>query len=421
MKKLLWILWFLALSTGAATACIFDAQPDPDPSSSATISSPPTSQAALASDPGPHSNCDSLTPSPVTADPFPAQAKFRHAQGIEVDYYDHYKVVTILNPWRGSDRGFTYLLVQCGTPIPAGFDHADVITIPIQTIVTLSTTHLPYLENLDQLDALVGVSDADLIHSESVQARLDQGLTTPVSRQGVVDLERIVDLDPGLVMAFGVGDPEQDAHPKLIEVGLPVVLNAEYMETSPLGRAEWIKFMALFFNQEAEAEAVFTKIEQAYQDLAAKVATVSDRPSVLVDHSFNGTWYVPGGNSFMAQFLQDAGADYAWADDPSSGSLALSPEAVFDQAGSAPIWINGSPTWRDRTDILAEDDRYRAFAAFQSGQIYIPNARVNPAGGNDFWESGIINPHLILADLVKILHPSLLPEHDLVYYQQVEP
>ncbi len=354
-------------------------------------------------------------------DHFPSKAEFQYAEEITVDYHNHYKVVTLSTPWKEADRNFTYLLVQCGTPTPSGYPDAHIISIPIQSIVTLSTTHLPHLDKLDQLDALVGVSDTRLISTAAVIDRIEQGAIQQVSQGGTLDLERVVDLDPDLVMAFGTGDPERDVHPKLKEIGLSVALNAEYMETSPLGRAEWIKFTALFFNQEQKADSVFNAMVQSYESLQDRVKAVDERPTVMVGGNFSGVWYVPGGDSFAARFLKDAGADYLWSENPTAGSLALSVETVFDRAATAEVWLDGKQSWRSKADILAEDERYQEFQAFQTGQIFIPNARLNANGGNDYWEGGLINPHLILSDLIKIFHPDLLPEHDLIYYRQVDP
>jgi iron complex transport system substrate-binding protein len=352
---------------------------------------------------------------------FTAQAELGYAQGFTVDYHDHYKVVTVNSPWRDAQQNFTYLLVQCGTPVPPGYADAQVIPIPVQTVITLSTTHLPHLENLDQLHTLVGVSDVRLINSEAVIERAEAGLIQQVSQGGTLDLERVLELDPDLVLAFGTGDAERDVHPKLAELDVPVALVAEYMEDSPLGRAEWIKFTALFLNQEEKANAVFSTIAESYSSVKSLTDQVSERPTVLVGSHFSGVWYVPGGNSFAAKFLRDAGADYLWADDDSTGSLPLSFEAVFEKAVDAQVWLNGKDSWRSRADILTEDARYQEFAAFQSGEIFIPNARRNENGENDYWESGVVHPHWILADLVKLLHPELLPDHELVYYRQVQP
>ncbi len=354
-------------------------------------------------------------------DLFPDKATFQYAEGVTVEYHKYYKVVRILTPWQDADQGFTSVLVHCGAPPPSGYDPAQIITIPVQRIVTLSTTHLPLLESLDQLEALVGVSDTRLINSQAVTERVQQGSITQVSQGGTLDLEQVLNVDPDLVMAFGSGDRERDVHPQLLAAGLPVVLNAEYMETSPLGRAEWLKFMALFLNQEAEADVIFAEVVQQYDAVKALVSGVDNRPTVMTGAPFGGTWYVPGGQSYAAQFLADAGADYLWLEDPAAGSLTLSPEVVLERAIQADVWLNGKQDWRSRAEMLNEDQRYQDFQAFQTGQLYIPNARLNEFGGNDYWESGLMNPHLILSDLVRILHPERLPDHDLVYYRQVDP
>ncbi len=352
-------------------------------------------------------------------DYFPDKVELQEAQGFTVTYHNHYKVVSVHRPWQDAATQFQYVLVQCGTPVPPGFADAQVVTVPVRSVVALSTTHLVPLEQLGVLDTLVGVSDFQTINTPAVIAKIEAQQLTEVSRNAAINVERILALDPELVTTFGTGNPERDAHPKLMEAGLPVAINAEYMESTPLGRAEWLKFMALFFNQEASATAQFSEIAQQYRALAQQVASVTHRPTVFVGFARNGTWHVPGGNSYVARFLADAGADYLWSDDSSAGSRPLSFEQVYARAAQATYWLNGDQRWQTQSDVIAADPRYGDFLAWQLSNLYSPIARVNEHGGNDYWESGTANPHWVLADLVNIFHPEQLPDHDWMYYQRL--
>ncbi len=353
-------------------------------------------------------------------DYFPEKVTLSDATGWTIEYFNHYKVITVLNPWRNADTQFQYILVQCGTPPPPASDNALIIEIPVQRVIAMSTTQLPHLDGLGVLDKLIGVDSFLYINNEAVRKKIDAGELVEIGSGGQVNVEQALDLEPDLIMTYGVGNPEYDAHPKLLEAGLNVVLNSEYMEGSPLGRAEWIKFTAAFFNQEAKANELYTAIAQRYRDIAAKARAVAEKPTVFANAPFRGTWYMPGGKSYVAQLLADAGANYLWADDTSSGSQQLSFEEVFERAQNATFWLNPGSA-RSLSELQQMDERFTQFAAFQNGAVFNNNKRLNENGGNDYWETGVTNPHLILADLIKIFHPELLPDHELFFYQQLTP
>ncbi len=352
-------------------------------------------------------------------DYFPDKVKVTESKGFTVEYHRNYKVVSVKNPWRNADTTFQYVLVQCNTPIPTGFDKSQIIQVPINSVVVMSTTHLPLLDKLGLVDRLVGVSDTSQINTPSVVAKVKANKLAEVGRSNNTNVERVLEIKPELVTTYGVGNPKTDSHPKLIEAGLPVAIIAEYMESSPLGRAEWLKFMALFFNREAEAEKVFSETVAKYRSIAKIASQATTKPTVLSGSDNRGTWYIPGGDSYSAKFIADAGGSYVWKDDRSTGSLNLSFEQVFDKANQAEYWINSSQAWKTVDDLINSDRRYSKFAAVKTPKLFNPTARMNATGGNDFWEGGTANPDIVLADLVKILHPELLPQHQLVYYQSL--
>jgi iron complex transport system substrate-binding protein len=354
-------------------------------------------------------------------DYFPDKVTVDYAEGFTVEYFANYKVIDVLAPWPGAEDAFQYVLVQCGTPAPEGYDDAQVVEVPIDSTITLTTTQLPHMVELGVLDALVGVDTIMWTNTAEVIEKYDAGELAEVGNGAEINVEMVLDAEPDIVMASGSGLPDYDAHPVLLEAGIPVALNAEWVEELPLGRAEWIKFTAAFFNAEAAANAVFDEVAANYEAIAALTADIplEGRPRVFANTPWEGTWYVPGGSSYGARFLADAGANYLWADDDSATSLYLDFETVFVEAADADFWIN-TGSFNSLNEMLADDERFVSFIAFQNDRVYNNNARVNESGGSDYWESGTMRPDLILADLVKIFYPELVPEHEFVYYQQLK-
>lgn len=351
-------------------------------------------------------------------DYFPNKVAPDYATGWTVAYHNHYKIVTLPTPWNEAAETFRYLLLQCGTPAPDDYSDLPVIEIPVKRVITMSSTQLPHLRKLNRLDNLVGHENFATVNTPEVRALIDAGKLVEIGSGAGVNIEAAIDAAPDLILPYSLGNPEQDAHPKLIEAGLPVVLTAEYMETSPLGRVEWIKFMALFFNEEAKANVSFDGTAARYNTMAQLAQNVTEKPTAFTGIPRGDSWYVAGGRSYVAQFLADAGAQYIWADDESTGTSPLAVEAVFDKVYVGDFWFNTS-SWTTLDDALGADSRLADLAAYQSGNVYNNNARLNENGGNDYWESGLANPDVILADLIAILHPELLPEHELVYYRQL--
>lgn len=369
-------------------------------------------------------NAENVTEGCVTTfdasvDYFPEQSEIEYSEGYNIEYFNNYKVITVTTPWVGAETPFTYALVQCGTPAPETATFDAVIEVPITSVISMSTTYLPALVELDVLDTLVALDEFDYAYSPEVRELIDAGDIVEVGGSSMVNVEQVLDLDPDLVMTYGIGSSDYDAHPVLTAAGIPVALIGDFNDTTPLGRAEWVKFIAAFYNLEGDANAFFDEVVTNYNDLAALTADVEIRPSVMVNAMFGDTWYASGGRSYAAQLIEDAGGAYVWDNDTSTGGLALSFESVLDTAQNADVWLNPN-FWFTLADGLAEDERYAEFAAFENGQVYNNIARVTPLGGNDAGELGAARPDLVLADLVAILHPELLPDHELYFYQQLQ-
>ena len=354
-----------------------------------------------------------------SVDYFPEKTAVTHADGFTIEYFNNYKVVTVAAPWLGAEDSATYVLVQCGTPAPEGFDNAVTIEVPINSFVSMSTTYLPHLDQFGLMDSLVGVDFAAYAYNATVQEKFAAGELAEIGSGSTVNVEAALDLEPDVIMTSASGSADFDTHPKLQEVGLTVMLNADYLDVTPLGRAEWAKFIAVLYNEEAQADAWFADVASQYEALETLAADVAERPTVFANTPFEGTWYMPGGQSYTALLLDTAGADYLWGEDESTSTLFLDFESVFDQAADGDYWINlGFVSSLD--GLVSADERYADFAAFQNGNVYNYDLRTNEFGSNDFFESAAANPHLVLADLIKIFHPDLVPDHEFVYYRIVE-
>ncbi|MBV5260490.1 ABC transporter substrate-binding protein [Synechococcus moorigangaii CMS01] len=355
----------------------------------------------------------------ATVDYFPDKVAPEFAMGFQVEYHNHYKVVTVRQPWETAQQDLTYIFVQCGTPIPEAYPAATIVEVPTNRVIALSTTYLPHLDVLGYLENLVGVGDRQLIYSPEIRAAIEAG---DIQEVGNLELDReaILSLQPDVILNYRLDASEGNNTSALDSLGLTVVLDAAHLEPTPLGRAEWLKFTALLLNKEAEANEIFGAIANRYQALVNQVKDLDTTPTVLSGSPYQGVWYVPGGKSYVAQLFRDANVNYPWDATAARLSLPLDLEAVLNRAQDADLWLNVNPDWQTSADIFQEDQRYELFTAVQNQQVYAANNRVAPGGGNDFWEGGTLNPDVILADVIKIAHPDLLPDHELFYYQHLQ-
>ena len=343
----------------------------------------------------------------------------RYARGFSIRYANKYKFVSIISPFEKTADTIRYVLVQRGTPPPKGYAPSQIIEIPLRRLVAMSSMHVGLAAFLGAEDLLVGLGSLKYVSSPNVIARIDAGKIQEVGQGQSINNELLIAMQPDLLMAMGSPTARLDRYRTLRDAGVSVLINSEWVETTPLGRAEWVKLLAALLNKETLVNQKFARVEREYNRLAALTRTVP-RPTIISGMNSKDAWFVPDADSYMTRFFQDAGGKYPWANRRTTGSLPLSFEAVYPVALTADYWLNVSMATVDsKQAVLANDARYADFKAFKTGAIFGYTKRVNSRGGNDFWESGAVNPHLVLADLIKILHPELLPKHQLVYYKQL--
>lgn len=343
----------------------------------------------------------------------------RYARGFFIDYYEGYRDVGIIERRAGGSDTLHFLLVETGVAPPADRGGVPVIVTPVKTMAVLSSMHIAMAEFAGVANRITGLGSLQYVYSPALRVRIREGKVKQVGIDAQVNNEGMIDLHPGVVITMSNPDAGTGAYKTLGDAEIPVLPDADWLEKTPLGRAEWVKLWGALVDREAEVDRKFDSVAQSYQRLASIGSKASPKPVVITDMPFKGTWYVPAGESFVAQLLRDAGADYHWSDTKGTGSLPLSFEAVAPVALKADDWINLGVV-DSRADIAAKDSRFTSFRAFQTGALYNYNRRVNDLGSNDYWESGSVHPDLILADLIRIFHPGLLPQDSLYYYKQLK-
>lgn len=343
------------------------------------------------------------------------------AERFRLEKTDSCTILTIKNPWQGArDIELVYYLVSRTSRSFHYDDTTRIIRVPIQKIICTSTTHIAMIAALGEEATIAGVSGAKYIYNESVADRIRNGLIPEIGYDAGIDNELILKIAPDLLIMYGIGGEGEGYTAKLREMGIKVMFDADYLENDPLGKAEWIKLFGALYCRENISDSIFKSISVSYEQLKEHIAgKLKNRPSVLLGLPFKDTWYISPGNSYISRLIDDAGGHYLWSDMESSVSMPYSLENVFLQSAKAEFWLNTGSV-NSKSEIAAFDPRLTAIESFKNGNLYNNNKRISPGGGNDYWESGTINPQVILKDIASILHPELFENYDLVYYRKIE-
>ena len=343
------------------------------------------------------------------------------AKRLAIEKYEEFTRISIINPWQGADNvSMTYYLVRRGAKPPSGVDSSMIITVPLTKIVCMSTTHVAMISALDEENSISGMSGTGFMYSSDLKRRAEAGFIKDVGYEANLNKELILKIMPDITMIYGVGSESSGYVGKIEELGIKVIYNADYLETDPLGKAEWIKLFGALYCREKEADSIYRSEVQAYSDLKAYIErNVTVKPKVLLGLPFKDTWFVSPGNSFISRLIEDAGGEYLWKDTKSAVSMPFGLENVYVKAVNADFWLNIG-TVRTKNEISSVDQRLNTLECYRNGNLYNNNNRITVEGGNDFWESGTVYPHLILKDIASILHPELFPGNELYYYRKIK-
>ncbi|WP_240510894.1 ABC transporter substrate-binding protein [Algoriphagus antarcticus] len=341
-----------------------------------------------------------------------------YASGFTISKGNDFWEVEVNQAWTGADRIFKYLVLEENAKKPAG-DFDAIIQLPVEKIILTSTTHIPHLDMLNDTEKLIGFPNLNLISSEKTWVQIDAGKVEDLGAGPSANTEMVIDLAPDWIMISTLGDNLKYLD-LLAQAEIPAVINGEYVEQHPLGRAEWIKFTGVLLGKYEEAKIAFAQVEKDYLDAEKLSASIIDslRPTVLSGVLYQDIWYAPGSESWGAKILQNAGGNYIFSEQKGTGSVQLNYEYVIENALEADFWI-GSADFLDLKTMGNSEPRYKVFTAFKSGNVFSYTQRRGRAGGLEYFELGYMRPDLILKDLIKIVHPDLLPDYELYFYQQL--
>lgn len=344
----------------------------------------------------------------------PKNSVVKYAKGFDIKNFSHYKKLTIKNPTIKENQHSEYLLISESDHDDMNFK-ASTIQLPVNKIVVSSTTHIPMLELLGVENCLVGFQGTDYISSKKTRRRIEQGFVKELGTESSMNTEVLFDLEPDVMIGYSMNKTNKTYN--FIESnGIPVIINGDWLEETPLGRAEWIKFFGVLFDKEKKADSIFKVIESNYY-LAKSIAKKSKRTPTILSGSImqNNIWSLPAGDSFVAKFLEDANTNYLWKESQGKGSLQLSFESVFDKAQHANFWI-APGYFSTKKELLDSNIHYEKFSAFKENKIYTVSSRKGETGGIIYYELALTRPDLVLKDIIKITQPDVLPDYELQFF-----
>lgn len=344
--------------------------------------------------------------------------QIKYATGFSLENFDGYSIVTVKNPWPKATKTYQYILKEKNTTLPDSLKNKTIIPIPVKSIVVTSTTHIPSLEMLNEEQKLVGFPHLDYISSEKVRALIDAKKIKELGNNQSINTEVLLDLQPNVIIGYGL-DNNNPALKNIEKSGLKVVLNGDWNEKTPLGKAEWIKLFGALFKKQKKANELFAKIEKEYLRTIEIAKRATTKPTVLAGDIFEGKWYLPSGNSWGSLLIKDANAKYLWDNTSGTGSLALSFESVFEKAHNADLWIT-SGQFSSLKQMSEANMHYKKFKAFQQGNVYSFNAKKGKTGGILYYELAPNRPDIVIKDLVKILHPELLNAYKPFFFEKLK-
>ena len=343
--------------------------------------------------------------------------EIEYSTNLSIYKYDGYSVVTVLNPWPDANKDFVYILKEKNTAVPDSLQKYTQITVPLQSIVVTSTTNIPFLEMLGVEKSLVGFPHTDYVSSEKTRKLIEAGIVKNVGQNERLNMEKLIDLAPEAIVTFGI-DNNNPMIANLEKNGLKVLIQADWMEQSPLGKAEWIKLYAALFGKEKEGKILFDNIVKSYNNALQLVSGQKAEKTVLYGSMYQNQWYVAKGNSWVAQFMKDAKSNYLWAATEGSGSLGLSFENILDKAKNADIWI-ATGSFKSAEELGNSNPHYQQFDAFKTKNVYTFESKLGATGGTIYYELAPSRPDLVLKDYIKIFHPDLLPEYNFTFVQKL--
>jgi iron complex transport system substrate-binding protein len=342
----------------------------------------------------------------------------KYANGFDIITKNGIKKLIIKSPYQNSKDVFEYQIKNKTVSKNINKNNL-IIEVPITKIVVTSTTHIPMVELLNEEATVIGFPYSKYVSSEKTRQLIDSGNITEIGKENSLNTEILLDLEPEIVVGYSVSSADKSLT-TIKKAGINVIYNGDWLEETPLGRAEWIKFFGVLFNKEKQADSIFKIIETNYLEAKKIALTAIKKPTILSGAIMSkDIWNLPAGDSFVAQFLKDANLDYLWKNSKGKGSLSLSFESVFDKGANADFWI-APGYFSTKEQLLNSNQIYTKFKAFENGNIYTPSTKKGTTGGVIYYELAPTRPDLVLKDIIKITNTDLLPDYKMTFFQKMK-
>lgn len=339
------------------------------------------------------------------------------AQGFEIQEFKDYKKIVVKSPYENAKTPYEYILVNDKTDRSQFSESDKIIHTPVKKIVVTSTTHIPMLELLGVENTLIGFPNTKYVSSEKTRELIDNGSVRELGMDASLNTEVLIDIEPDVVVGFSISGTNKSLA-AIEKSGIPVIYNGDWLEESPLGRVEWIKFFGVLFDKEQKAASIFNNIQKQYKEAKLIAQKSTNKPTILSGAMFKDIWNLPAGESFVAKFLQDANTNYFWSDSKGKGSLQLSYESVLDKAQNADLWI-APGYFATKEQLTHASEHYKQFDAFKNDKLYTFANKKGATGGVIYYELAPTRPDLVLKDIIKIAHPNLLPNYELTFFEKM--
>jgi iron complex transport system substrate-binding protein len=347
----------------------------------------------------------------------PDKNEIQYAKGLEIYHHKGFSILKITHPWPDAKTPFTYILQEKNGIIPDSLQQYTRISVPIQSVVVTSTTHIPALELLGVENTLVGFPNTDFISSPKTRMLIDARQVKEVGNNETLNTEILIEMEPDAIVSFGLNNSNPTLD-NLQKSGLKVLLNGDWNEQSPLGKAEWIKFFGALYGLDAKAKTIFSTIEKEYQTTLALAKKAKRKPTVLSGAMYQDQWFVPQGESWMALFLKEAQSNYLWSNTTGTGSLTLPFETILEKAQKAEFWI-APGDFSSLKEMNNSNPHYAKFDAFKNKKVYSYALHKGAKGGIVFFEWSSSRPDWVLKDFIAIFHPELSPHYTPHFFEKL--
>lgn len=322
-----------------------------------------------------------------------------YAQRFSIKQNKNGYILSVSNSFKDNNNYDTYNLSRNNSE-----NNPSYIKIPVSKVICLSATHIGFIDALNNTDKIKGISGEQYIYNSEILKKIKNKETVDIGSEGNFDYEKILSIKPDVIFVFGVDQKSLAYVNKLQNLGIKVILIGEYMENTPLGKTEWIKFFSCFFDCLGNANNFFNNVSVQYNYLKDSISNINKtKQKVINGMPYNGTWYIPGGNSFMANFMKDAGADYSWVKNNETAGTQFPLEKIYEHAETFDFWLNPDLA-TSLNQLKTFEPRATIFKAFKTKNVFTNTKRTTTEGGNDYWETGTVRPEIILKDLIHIFH-----------------